>query len=101
MNKQLNNVNLLVTASSLLSLGIFTATYFAYFNIVNSGHTGSYIPLTIGGIAFISTMTVIVYMASQQQTLRTRLAEAIGVSLIISFVALFIFMFLVLNTLGS
>ena len=101
MNNQFSHAVWLVPTSSILSIVIFAVTYFAYFDITHSNKTGSYIPLIIGGLVYLIIMSLIMYYASNKQGVLLRLSSSIITSLLATFIALFIFMFLVLNTLGS
>ena len=79
----------LLLVGVVLSLGNFSGTYFAYF------------PLAIGVSSFFLLMCVIAYAAVSSQTLLGRMAKAAGLALTATAVFLLLFLFLVVNTLGS
>src|SRR5262245_29385362 len=90
----------LTLAAVILSLGIFVATYLAYFMRHETGAAGSYLPLSIGVGSYVVLMCALNYFGfSSSQSFR--LAKAVAITLVEAFAFLFAFMLLLLNTLGS
>ena len=85
----------------VLSLGIFSGTYFAYLSRYETHALGSYFPLAIGVSSFFLLMSVVADRAVSSQTRLGRIAKAVGLALVATAVFLLLFLFLVLNTLGS
>jgi hypothetical protein len=91
----------LLLVGVVLSLGIFSGTYFAYLSRYETHAHGSNFPLAIGVSSFFLLMSVVAYFAVLSPTLLGRIAKAVGLALTATGVFLMLFLFLVLNTLGS
>jgi len=97
---QVSHPTWLTLAAVIVSLGIFVATYLAYFMRHKTGAAGSHLPLTIGIGTYVVLMCVLNYLGfSSSQSFR--LAKAVAITLVEAFAFLFAFMLLLLNTLGS
>jgi hypothetical protein len=97
---QISRSTWLTLAAVVVSLGVFVATYLAYFMRQESGAAGSYLPLTIGVGSFVVLMGALNYVGfASSQT--HRLGKAVAFTLVEAFAFLFAFMLLLLNTLGS
>jgi hypothetical protein len=62
---------------------------------------GSNFPLAIGVSSFFLLMSIVAYCAVSSQTLLGRIAKAVGLAVAATAVFLMLFLFLLLNTLGS
>ena len=91
----------LLLVGAVLSLGIFSSTYFAYLSRLETHTLGSNFPLAIGISSFFLLMSVVAYMAVSSQTLLGRIAKAVGLAVAATAVFLMLFLFLALNRLGS
>lgn len=89
-----------VLTGLVVGLGIFTATYFAYFSSHEAQRPGSYLPLAIGLGSFFLLTYVVIYLGTSAATLLRRHAKATGVALVAAFAFFLFLMFLILNTLG-
>ena len=97
---QVSQSTWLTLSAVVLSLGIFVATYLAYFMRHESGAAGSYLPLTVGVGSYVVLMGALNYVdLSPSQTFR--LGKAVAITLVEAFAFLFAFMLLLMNTLGS
>ena len=70
-----------------------------YFNASETDK--SYFPLIIGGMVFVSSLTLINYLAIQEPNTKIHIIKSLGYTAIISAIALYAFMFVLINTLGS
>ena len=91
----------MIPVGVVLSLLIFAATYFTYFFRHQTHAPGSYLPLAIGTIVFLSVMAWLNYRAFSSQAALVRLVKTIGVAIAETIIFQFLFYLLVLNTLGS
>ena len=93
-------VPLLLTGIAL-SLYLFFGTYFAYLSHHGADGPGSYVPLAIGTSVFLGLMVWLHYLGSSSQVLLVRIAKAVGFAIFETVAFLFLFLVLVINTLGS
>ena len=85
----------------ILSLGIFTATFLAYFERHEMHAPGSFLPMILGCSSFFVTMCALLYLGTPSRTTARRIAIAVSVALGETVVFLNLVMFLLVNTIGS
>lgn len=86
---------------SIGSLCIFTATFFAYSNAHATHRDIGYTPAILGLLFFFTSMTGLGYLSLPGPRDWLQLCTAIGIALLESAVAAYLFMFLLANTFGS
>lgn len=86
---------------SIGSLCIFTATFFAYSNAHAIHHDIGYAPAILGLLFFFASMTGLSYLSLPGPRDWLQLCAAIGIALLESAVAAYLFIFLLVNTFGS
>jgi hypothetical protein len=84
-----------------MSLCIFFGTYLAYSSRHEAQAPGSYLPLAIGTAIFLGLMVCLHYLSSSSQSLLVRIVKAVGIALFETILFLLLFLFFVVNTLGS
>ena len=92
---------LMLTASVVLSLCIFAATFFAYTARHNDHLSGSYLPGVIGIIAFTASMTWVNYFSLSDQPMFVRVSKALVIALLEAIVFFFLLLFLLVSAFGS
>ena len=86
---------------SIGSLCIFTATFFAYSNAHATHRDIGYTPAILGLLFFFVSMTGLGYLSLPSPRDWLQLCTTIGIALLESAVAAYLFMFLLVNTFGS
>lgn len=91
----------ILAVSVMLSLCIFTGTFFAYAVRHNEHLPGSYLPVVVGVIAFTISMALLNYFALPDRAFFFRVSKALGIALLEAVVFFFLLLFIILNTFGS
>jgi hypothetical protein len=99
--KRLGRTPRVLALSVVVALCVFGATYATYFVRAHTRTPGSYVPLIVGLSVYFVIMASLHYLASATQATWQRAAKAVGLALAESLTFFFLFLFVVVNTLGS